>query len=276
LWKKITSKELGEISKVLPFTEIYDLLEIEGKDKQNYKKNFRKIICDKLKNWSPDEHHRRIVNLIKKINAPILTTNFDQNLEKCLKKKPDDNLYGNKNTDFKKLDYNFTDYYPWESYYTDNNNLNSPLDGFGIWHINGMIKYERSIKMGLSQYLRCTKKAIDFIHFKDMEDSFSGKNSSNWKGRKTWLQILFNKSLLIFGIGLGKTEIFLRWLLIQRKKYYNKFPIREQKAWYVDIKDNIGNSKGKQFFLEKVGIDIVEVKSYDDIYESVWEANYFT
>ena len=39
--------------------------------------------------------------------------------------------------------------------------------------------------------------------------------------------------MFIFGLSLAENEVFLRWLLIQRAKYYRKFPERGHSAWYL-------------------------------------------
>ena len=61
---------------------------------------------------------------------------------------------------------------------------------------------------------------------------FSGKSPDNWLGKNTWVHIIFNSPLLIFGLALEENEVFLRWLLIERARYFKKFPDRRKKAWY--------------------------------------------
>ena len=91
---------------------------------------------------------------------------------------------------------------------------------------------------------------------------------NNWRGFKTWLHIIFNKSLFIFGLGLEENEVFLRWLLIERIKYFKQFPDRKHKGWYISKKED---NAGKKFFLERVGFEIIEVDDYSDIYENIWK-----
>jgi hypothetical protein len=99
---------------------------------------------------------------------------------------------------------------------------------------------------------------------------FAGKDANNWPGVSTWLHIVFNKPLLIFGLGLEENEVFLRWLLIERARYFNKFPDRRRKCWYVYTS---GKEKmGKLFFLRKLGIQPVKADSYEDVYSaSTWQ-----
>lgn len=85
-----------------------------------------------------------------------------------------------------------------------------------------------------------------------------------WDGAASWLHIVFNSPLLIFGLGLEENEVFFRWLLIERARYFKKFPDRRKDAWYVYVGKL--NNDGKQFFLDGVGVVPLHVASYDDIY----------
>jgi hypothetical protein len=114
------------------------------------------------------------------------------------------------------------------------------------------------------------EKARNLLHKGNEERLFSGKNINNWKGSKTWLHIVFNKSLFIFGLELEENETFLRWLLIQRIKYFNRFQGKMHQGWYICKRDKNESKLGKKFFLERVGFKIIEVDDYKDIYENLW------
>ena len=159
----------------------------------------------------------------------------------------------------------FTDYYPWETYY-GHGPLTDPSVGFGIWHINGMERYRRSIRLGLTHYMGSVERARSWIHKGKERRLFFGNSAREWRGAGTWLHIVFNKSLLIFGLGLEKNEIFLRWILIERARYFRKFPERKKQAWYVHIDETDGS--GKLFFLEGVGVKPIRAKSYDELYRA--------
>lgn len=88
----------------------------------------------------------------------------------------------------------FTRFYPWTIYYSDRE-LDYPTYGFGIWFVNGLIKYPSSIRLGLTQYMGSVEKARGYIHKQKENRLFSGKNQNDWAGSKTWLHIIFNKSL---------------------------------------------------------------------------------
>lgn len=169
---------------------------------------------------------------------------------------------------FRPTDRSFTDFYPWECHFADQE-VENPCAGFGIWHINGMAQYARSIRLGLTHYMGSVQRARGWIHSGDRR-LFGGKERAYWQGHRSWLHVIFNKPLLILGLGLQENEVFLRWLLIERARYFAKFPKRAQKAWYVhkpDSKD--GAEAGKHFFLEELGIRCVRVADYSEIYENV-------
>ena len=80
---------------------------------------------------------------------------------------------------------------------------------------------------------------------------------------------MFHKPLLFLGLGLDENEVFLRWLLIERARYFLKFPDRRQPAWYVFTHNSHDvRERGKQFFLEAVGVACVRTGSYDAIWEN--------
>ena len=255
LWNKISFQTLSKKPQGISITEFYDILELENTGNYNLQKEVVKL----LRSWEPQTHHKQISDYIKSINAPLLTTNFEETFAKT----------GNYKLYRIEEEKGFTDFYPWTSYHGDNQ-LELPTDGFGIWYINGMINYHRSIRLGLSHYMGSVERTRGLLHKGNEDSLFSGKNVGHWPGSKSWLHIVFNKSLFIFGIGLEENEIFLRWLLIERTKYFRKFPDRKQKGWYLTPKYSNDIDLGKKFFLEKVGIEVLEVDCFDDIYGKIW------
>jgi hypothetical protein len=234
----------------IELTEFYDVLELKS-DKSISEKSLQKEFCDLLSSWKCFGHHKRIVKWAKEANAPILTTNFEQALSDaggCI-------MYRVKKG-------GFTDFYPWETYY-GTRVISDPSKEFGIWHVNGMQFYHRSVRLGLTHYMGSVERARGWLHKGNERNLFSGKDVHRWAGAASWLHIVFNTPLLIFGLSLGENEVFLRWLLIERARYFKKFPDRKKEAWYVHhsiLKD------GKRFFLEGVGVQPVGVASYDEIY----------
>lgn len=257
---KLAETHLPEMLHSVPvgvaLTEFYDVLDLKF-TKSLSENSLQQLFCELMAAWQYFEHHKRIVEWAQKSDSPILTTNFEQVLSdagQCaLRRSKKDG---------------FTDFYPWESYYS-NQEIADPSQEFGIWHVNGMQHYRRSVRLGLTHYMGSVERARGWIHKGNERRLFSGKNIHNWDGAASWLHIIFNTPLMIFGLGLEENEVFLRWLLIERARYFKKFPERKREAWYVHV-GNL-NSDGKQFFLEGVGVQPIRVASYDDIYgESTW------
>ena len=255
LWDQVSLQTLSIRPNGISTTEFYDILDLENT--RNF--NLQKKVADLLSNWEPLNHHNLITEKIKDLNAPLLTTNFEDTLSKTIGCKL-----------FKIEEIGFTDFYPWSTYH-GLNQLQSPTDDFGIWYINGMINYHRSIRLGLGHYMGGVERSRNLIHKGNEERLYTGKNVSYWNGYQTWLHIIFNKSLFIFGLELGENETFLRWLLIERIRYFKKFPERKHKGWYLYKKNENSIEEGKKFFLEKVGFEVIDVEEYSDIYEKIWE-----
>lgn len=219
-------------------------------------------IVNIMKNWEISDVIYNLVSSIKKLNSLLLTTNYDDVLSKSI------------NADFqtmKDLDGKIkrSDWYPWNCYYGDKNT--TPDFGFGIWHINGMIKYYRSIVIGLCDYTRSLDRARGMIQGKPIFqcENFNGKNQNYWIGYNTWLHFIFNRSLFVFGLSLDENEVFLRWLLIQRAKYLSAYG-KPQKAWFI-VGPNDSINDGKRLFIESVGFEIISISDYKTIYEDVWQ-----
>ena len=260
LWSRHASELQSSIPEGITFTEFYDALEILNIRKENFGAILQKEVQQKMKLWQPDHKQNLILNRIKGLDAPILTTNFDWLIAQSM------GLTLNR---FKNG--SFTDYYPWSCYYSDRK-LANPAAGFGVWHPNGMLKYHRSIKLGLAQYMGNVERARKMINDNPSLIGKSLKRGPYWPGHDTWLHIVFNKSLFIFGLGLDETEVFIRWLLIERAKYFRRYPKRKKAGWYVMKKNEKDrNLEGKKFFLKSVGFEVIELDNYTDLYENIWK-----
>lgn len=253
VWDSISARTLSEIAKGITMTEFYNIMEFEA----GSSKAVRDKTVEIVKSWKSSDYEQRLEQRLKDIDCPILTTNFDGNIEDGLQRHKMDNRYG------------FSDFYPWNIYYS-HRKLSDPLEGFGVWHINGMKDYPRSLRLSLSEYINLTAKARTYIHSGDALDNFDKKNVSYWNGYHTWLHLIFNSNLCIIGLALDEEETFLRWLLIERMKYFLKFKDRKKKGWYVCTKDDI-NNQGKRMFLEYLGFEIVCLPDYKKIYEELLE-----
>ncbi len=262
LWQKFVGNPKQTIPEGILTTEFYDILLLKINEKQiDSKININTIqssIKKEMEKWNPNPKEKNLLQRIQQMNSPILTLNFDDLMKKSLKLR----FFKMKKKE------GFTDFYPWECYFSENE-LQNPTEGFGIWHINGMIKYHRSIKLGLSQYMDNVYRARKFIN-QNHEKIFNHSQSEPWKGYYTWLHIFFHKSLFIFGCSLDESEIFVRWLLIERAKLMKKLN-KKNKMWFVHVKKGDNLKPGKKFFFNSVGIEIIELNSYQELYEEIWQ-----
>ncbi|MCH2196268.1 SIR2 family protein [Kordia sp.] len=258
LWKEHADVPMDEIPEGISFIEFYDALGLQNVTLSGFSTQLQKDVKAKMLNWQPDDAQNLILNKIQAFNAPILTTNFDDLIPKSMKL----NLH-------RIADTSFTDHYPWATYYA-NDKLNTPIDGFGVWYMNGMVKYHRSIKLGLSEYMGNVERARKMIN--SNYGYIPNDDTNPWVKNNTWIDIMFNKSLCIFGLSLDETEGFFRWLLIQRAKFFKRFPKYSHKGWYIMKKEkNNPKTVGKKFFLKSVGIEVIEVENYPTLYEDIWK-----
>lgn len=249
--------KLRSVPSGVSLTEFYDVLELKSVA-QETGSTLQQEFCNLMSSWRYYAQHERIVKWAQKSDRPILTTNFEQILADA-----------GQCTLYRTTRKRFTDFYPWESYF-GNRQLDDPNAGFGIWHVNGMLRYRRSVRLGLSHYMGSVERARGWLHKGNESLLFSGKDTKTWDGAFSWLHIVFNSPLLVVGLGFEEDEVFFRWLLIERARYFKKFPERRQDAWYVYTGDL--NNDGKKFFLEGVGVVPFHVSSYDDIYAAAtWQ-----
>lgn len=162
-------------------------------------------------------------------------------------------------------------HYPWDTRFAHALH-DDPCAAFGVWHINGMACHPNSIRLGLSHYVGLAHHARAWMQARKT-GIFKSDGLSSWTGRHTWLQIILKRPLLVFGLGLREDEVFLRWLLIERARYFARFPELRQGAWYIyrhDPKDTA--QQGHLLFLKSVGFTCVPVGMHNEIYDCpAWE-----
>jgi hypothetical protein len=236
-------------------TEFFDVLSLRAAKSNVGETALQKQFCVPLHSWKAYPHHRRIVAWAKRNNCPILTTNFDTTLSDACGATL-------RHVSIRQ----FTDYYPWESYYGEDDVVR-PSECFGIWHINGLAHYHRSVRLGLTHYMGSVQRARGWIHRGGNSRLFSSASTINsWRGSGTWLDAVFRNDLLIIGLALDEVEVFIRWLLIERARFFQKFPQLRRRAWYMETKDI--TATGKAAFLQGVGVELVHEAQYSDIYGS--------
>jgi hypothetical protein len=245
LLRKIGGKNLNFDG--LTYNEIYDFIELHnGKERKLKNKVVEELIAPTKNKLNP---HAQFVELTNNYGCPVLTTNFDLGLETSL----DLTFYRTKNK-------GFTRYYPWDKY-SAKYQLENPTEGFGIWHMHGMITHSDSIRLGLTDYMGSVEKARRWIH-KGEASLFRGKDQANWRGRNTWLHIWFNMPLVIVGLKLESQEVFIRWLLIERERYFKKFKKKRKRTIFIST----GNDTLIDNFLSNLNIEHKITKEYIDLY----------
>lgn len=244
---------IKSVPKGAALTEFYDVVELGSLGASG---DLQAAFCERMAKWMPLQHHQQIMAWSLRHQIPVLTTNFDDVLSRAA-----GSLF-----QFPR-DPHFTAHYPWGCHFGPAM-LADPCAGFGIWHINGMARYKNSVRLGLTHYMGSVQRARGWLHGSGDEKLFRAKDKRNWRGAATWMHLVFNKPLMFVGLALEENEVFLRWLLIERAKYFKKFEERRQSAWYVYVDDPKDERQaGKLFFLEAMGVKGVRAESYHAIYE---------
>lgn len=242
---KVTKEERQEMSN----TEFFDILDLAkpSDDRSSLQAKF----CHLMSDWKPATHHTKIVRWAHRHCRPIVTVNFDENLSRSI----DASFYRSKGT--------FTDFYPWRSYFSDREIVN-PGSSFAIWHAHGMMRYPRSIRLGLTHYMGSVQRARSWVFNSGGLRGVVKKAGTQWSGSDTWLEVLFFSPLLIIGFTFGKDETFLRWLFLERARLHKIAPERKAKTWYVCTETS--DSQHRRLFFEQIGMHLDTLSGYDDIY----------
>lgn len=237
-------------------TELFDILDLADRPTAETApdENLQRLFCESMKDWAPAQHHIDIVEWARRHNSPIITVNFDENLSKAIGAK----FWRDKDK--------FTDFYPWSSYFSEKE-ITDPKSSFAIWHAHGMMRYPRSIRLGLTHYMGAVQRARSNIIGKGGLIASETGGIQGWGGEKTWLAVLFYCPLLIFGFGFKQDENFLRWLFLERARFHRRFPTRKVKTWYVTRNASPSAIHRKAFF-SKLGMEFVTVDNHADIYEA--------
>jgi hypothetical protein len=86
-------------------------------------------------------------------------------------------------------------------------------------------------------------------------------------GRKLWIQ----------GLALHADEVSLRWLLIQRFRYWKRYKPnhRHCSGWYVHGPTKLCGSldDDRRAFLESVGLEILQINKAENVYQGLFAAS---
>lgn len=271
----------------ISLTELYDMVTLDAfairsdecKDlnremariSKNVKGHIRSKIIDIV--GRKVDYHDWLQRKFAEWNVPVLTTNYDKNIESGMKQYVIPSSAHAKG---------FSDSYLFNVYYAD-----KPIDRssevnffnhFAVWHIHGRVNHLRSIRIGLSDYMNLLTATKDWLHNKaHLYNVVTEQTRWGMKSKEkpdpdyafTWLNIFYNCSICINGLALNQDESYLRWLLISRKKYLERVGLSHLKGWYVCHPSDL--TDGKRFFLEKTGLEVVELSDNRERYEAMFE-----
>jgi hypothetical protein len=231
-------------------TELFDILDL-ARPKED-RSSLQQEFCDLMAGWKPADHHAAIVGWARRHDSPILTVNFDENLSRAV------------GAGFFRQGNGFTDYYPWNTYFSDRE-IGDPRSSFAIWHAHGMMRYPRSIRLGLTHYMGSVQRARTWVYNRNGLRANERSRGDLWRGSNSWLEVLFFCPLLLFGFGFGRDENFFRWLFLERARLHKLVPAWKTHTWFVET-GSLDRELRRPFF-EGLGMEVILVPQYADIYD---------
>jgi hypothetical protein len=261
------------------YPEFFDLIQVscDASDETFDYRTIKNGIKEGFEKWKSQNAHKLWTDKMIELGRPLLTTNYDYLLEYSNDDIKDFMRSRQYNKQFfRPLHINktkkgrpkgFTPFYPWHSYYS-NQQISNASKEFAIWHIHGFCEYTSSIRLGLSDYMGAVGKARRWLLKSTGNPSNKRSELKKWVGNNSWLDIFINNNVAIVGLSLEVQESFLRWLLIEREKLYKKHPDIRKKTWFIHNK-NDRMKAGKKLFFEKLNIEVIEATSYKQIYEGI-------
>lgn len=252
--KSVKFNEDGGTSLLLALSTLGD------KFKNAVNSDLIRYICQTMSKWNFSEIHSRFANFAQTYNIPILTTNYDNLLAKSI------------NAHFFNFGNKVDEALPISCCYTTQSTPD--INKFAIWHPNGMLRFPKSILIGLSHYMRNLETIRSVVvpsnKFKAelFENIIFGTNTIN----NTWINHIFFKNLFIVGLSLDTDEVLLRWLLLERAKLFSLYPMMHKDGWYVVTKKDYHKlTLGKKYFLKSIGFNIITMDDYRTMYSAFSE-----
>lgn len=268
----------------LSFPEIASLVDLHDNNiastshktgSRSAKRNIKQELCSLTKKMEPGDAHNAFIQYIKRLDIPVITTNFDMLLSRDMERVT---------LEFEdKSFFRANKAYLWNICYKENksnvtpSNYREVMEGFGVWHIHGNVDFPASIKIGLEDYVNAVATVKTMISGTpkkgDPKVPLYQFRPAEWVGRNTLLDLFFHRDLIFLGLSLETQEVFLRWLIMQRSKYLrslvSKTAYPKRRAWYVYVdrcKLNPLTPKGQ--LLKACGVELVPADKYLDIYRN--------
>jgi hypothetical protein len=229
-------------------------------------------IVDALGQLKPGQSHQSVVGWAARLGVPVLTTNYDHSLQQAFP--------GEQCTQWRfRTGRRNSDYYPWDRYYAPKP-ISDTLCGFAVWHIHGDSAFRRSIRAGLHQYMGMVQRLRGLLSpvAEEVLKHRKRRASGSEKGvpaffRAPWLRLLLGKKLWIQGLALSTDEVSVRWMLIQRFRYWRRYrPDSLETGWYVHGGARPGRrlDGGRRAFLQSIGLRVIEIGETDDVYSDIF------
>ncbi len=263
----------GQTPASLP--EVFDIIDAmrrspsDSQRPSSPKSTLQREIVQMLKGMKPGAPHKALVNWANRNNVPVLTTNYDHCLQEALV------LVGCKRRCFGS-DCPKSDVYPWDRYYASET-IADPASEFAVWHIHGDRDMERSIRIGLDQYMGMVERlrGVKFAIAKEiLRVSPNSRTTPPAYHEAPWLRIFMGNRLWIQGLALSPAEVSLRWLLIQRFRYWRRFKPEHRFASGCYIHgpvEQIGPlDYERRIFLQSVGLKVITINKRKNMYVNLF------
>ncbi|MCX6879364.1 MAG: SIR2 family protein [Verrucomicrobia bacterium] len=273
---RLLERTHGQRSASLP--EVFDILEATGTMAADptapriKQPDLQSRLADLLKDMKPGEPHAKLVNWAINAQVPILTTNYDHCLQDAI---PNQACAQHRLKNGRAQ----SDYYPWDRYYSTHA-LTDPATSFAIWHVHGDRAMKRSIRAGLDQYMGMVERLRQLkrpVALEILTEPSAEPTSAPAYFKAPWLRVFMGRKLWIQGLALHADEVSLRWLLIQRFRYWKLYqpnPHGGPTGWYVhgpteDSKVGALDAPRRAFF-ESVGLSVIQIRKKGDMYDKLF------
>ena len=262
LKRLIKRGKTGQTPASLP--EIFDIIEasmgvtVSSTSKSGSEFNLQAHIATLLQDMKPGEAHGALAAWAAAHRVPVLTTNYDHCIQEALEKTAcRRRRFG--------LGRPMSDYYPWDRYYAPQD-INDPLNEFALWHIHGDRELRRSIRVGLDQYMGMVQRLRHLMQRATKEVMQALKEGQepalSYEGAP-WLTIFMRRKIWIQGLAVSAEEVSIRWLLIQRLRYWTRVKPDEglTSGWYIHgPTQRVGPlDQERRIFFESVGLKVLEI-----------------
>lgn len=250
----------------ITYPELYDhiLLAIESAQKASEKEIVNKCLQKKIMDEYPNNKktfnnttYQTFLNWCKHNNVPVLTTNYDLSIiDEELGRSENDMIYPKRLKGHAKKE---SRYYPLDRYFSpDELSLKDGLiDKFCVLPINGVVSIWESLRLNARDYMYYAARINNLI-----PHEYSDKAKPT-----NWVALFFYGNLIFAGKSLDTNESILRWLLIERKRFYVKNKVDIPKSYFIryngketgQVQNNNAKFDPEQKYLEDLGLEFLDL-----------------